>query len=142
MSEKQRFQEVLEEIRSDIRFLRNDLLKELSTRTLEHGKLLDFARIMGSMPPKGFSLPEELGRWIYDVFLDKWYETEAKIFKILSSLGVLKTNLSLITVKYYSQQIACKPYHSIQEIQNSINSLADAANTYEQNFENEMSDLR
>lgn len=75
MSEKQRFQEIQGEIRNDIAHIMN--LFEILYKKLEELPL------------------HEAKNWMYDVFLDKIYETNAKLMQFLDDIGAsrLKTDL-------------------------------------------------
>jgi len=77
MSEKQKFQEIIRRIRSDLKFiqkleyrLRVDLIPEI-----ESG-------FFGSR-----QLAEDTKEWIIDVYLDKFIETDTKISEFLKDLG-------------------------------------------------------
>lgn len=67
MSEKQRFQEILDELRNDITYIAN--LFDVLCKKFEE-------------------LPRhEANKWMYDVFLDKIYETHAKTMKLLVDMS-------------------------------------------------------
>ena len=70
MSEKQRFQEIIQELRSDLIFV-----QELQTKL---SKVLIGKRLQG----------KEFGKWVTDVYIDKVLETNSKINHFLSQLGV------------------------------------------------------
>jgi len=138
MSEKQRFQEILREIRSDMKFLKEDLFNELSSRVLgEVGSTGLYGEIHG-----GFIAPSELKNWIFDVFLDKCYEIEAKILKIIDDLGFKATKLTLDSIKGKAREIACGTFSLMQNIRSDINALQKSINDYETDVESLMSNVR
>ena len=72
MSEKQVFEEILTGIRADLRFLKGELLSTLKKKRLNdpYGK------------------KDEVKDWILDVFLDKLFETHAKVEGIFKAFNI------------------------------------------------------
>lgn len=92
MSERQKFQEVLKEIRKDLEHIFN-LLQILEQKACSQVTLQP---------------SQELKEWIYDTFLDKVYETNAKIKRFLMDVriseGVLDDRLE--NVKLRAERVA------------------------------------
>jgi hypothetical protein len=80
LSEKQKFEEIIQEIRSDFGYIRQ-LLSKLSDEVYEKRRLTDDDT---SWIEKG----KEIGNWITDVYIDKVLETYSKINKFLTELGI------------------------------------------------------
>ena len=76
-------------MRSDIKFLKDDLFNEL-------------AQLLRN---RGYRIDSEMKDWIFDVFLDKFYETNVKTKKIITDLGY-KVDLPWVEVKTKAEQIA------------------------------------
>lgn len=72
MSGKQVFKEVLVGIRSDLKFLKEDLFS-----ILWHKRVYD-----------PYGKKEEVRNWILDVFLDKLFETHAKVERVFSDFNI------------------------------------------------------
>ena len=122
MSEKQRFQEILQEIRSNLNFLQVELFKEVIN--LINQKIAQV----------------ELRDWLFDVFLDKFFETDVKIRKIISDLGY-EVEFPWKEVKRQVEKIACQ--HNISHIRLlDINSLKFRLKDYADKVESEMSSIR
>ena len=125
MSEKQRFQEIVKEIRKDFNHITN-LLNVL------YEKLEKLPR-------------SEAKNWIYDTFLDKIYETHAKIKHFMEEVGAEKLERyldnSLESVIGYTESIAFEPYggYNYWEIKTELDS---AIINYYQETENIMSSIR
>lgn len=78
--EKQKFEEILREIRSDIDHIKK-LAESFSSKL---SKTLTYHRVLPT-----FSVTCELRSWMYDTFLDKIYETNSKVREFLKSIGFL-----------------------------------------------------
>jgi hypothetical protein len=125
MSEKQRFQEVLTEIRSDIKFLQGDLSYQLQN-ILKH---------------KRGEIDSEVKDWIYDVFLDKFYEIDAKIKKIINDLGY-KPKLPTDDVKRQAELIARKKVYYYYTLNDQLYYLKSNIESYGNEVESIMSSIR
>jgi len=77
MSDKQKFQEILNQIRSDLKLLKETLFQELSK------KVNHFS----------FNVDEKTRNWIFDVFLDKLFAVHTKIVKTFEDFGLKDVNL-------------------------------------------------
>lgn len=125
MSEKKRFQEVLQDIRSEIKFLKDELFRELVQR----------------LSGKGFRIDSEEKDWIFDVFLDKFYETDMKIRRIISDLGY-KVELPLDPIKNKAEDLACYPTPVYSNVEIELNFLYTAIERYGTALESMMSSIR
>ena len=141
MSEKQRFQEILEEIRNDIKFLKVDLSHQLYQHVEREVKLQRILDSYGlfAIP---FRLSGEVKKWILDVFLDKWYEIEAKILMIIRDLGFSKPKLNFGLVKKYAEELACGSFTYSTYVYSKTNDLFTSISRYESDFESVMGAIR
>ena len=73
MSEKQKFQEILNQIRSDLKFLEGTLLQQLKAK----------------VNPLNYGVDEKTKNWIFDVFLDKLFSVHTKIVKTFEDFGLM-----------------------------------------------------
>jgi hypothetical protein len=127
MSEKQRFQEILNEVRGDLKFLKTDLFTVLLTRIVQNGYKVDSA----------------LRDWIFDTFLDKLFEIDVKIGKIISDLvPSFKPELPWIAVKARAEKIACASYTFEGQFRDDLSMLYNALDDYANKFESDMGALR
>jgi hypothetical protein len=129
MSEKRRFQEVLQDLRNDMKFLEQDLFKEFVQLILRKHLVID----------------QQVKDWVFDVFLDKFYEMDAKVRKIAADLGY-KVKLPSDDVKKYAEDIACKRFSTIYDYEGSIHRaleyLHSSITYYSNMLESRMSSIR
>jgi hypothetical protein len=127
MSEKQRFQEILNEIRGDLKFLKTDL----------------FTQLLKLVMQKGYIVDADLRDWIYDTFLDKLFEIDVKIKKIISDLVPrFEADLPWIKVKAIAERIACGSYTVDLELKDDLSKLCDSLENYANRLESIMSTIR
>ena len=136
MSDKAKFQEILTVIRTDLKYL------------LDLWYLLQF-RLIHEEPYRGAYGKRISGirEWIFDVFLDKAYEIDAKVKKVMTDFGRPKEDidpkLSMRHVKDIVQEIALHEIgvidrYSDRNLQRLYNTIRD----YEDAFEKEMTEIR
>jgi hypothetical protein len=126
LSEKKRFQEVLQDVRSEFKFLKDDLFRELVQR----------------LSVKGYRIDPEEKDWIFDVFLDKFYETDVKIRRIISDLGY-KVEPPLTPIKDKAEEIACNRRVSFySNVGTQLDYLYSAIEDYGTALESMMSSVR
>jgi hypothetical protein len=77
MSEKQKFQEIIQKIRSDLKFI----------QTLEYKLKTNLIPDIASAFFSSNQLEEDTKEWIIDVYLDKFIETDTKIREFLKDVG-------------------------------------------------------
>jgi len=90
MSDKQVFQEILEGIRSDLKHLKDLFSILLNKRRYD---------------PIGIGKGDEVRDWIFDVFLDKLYETHAKVERLFGDFGI-ERDLPIWEIKKCAEDIA------------------------------------
>jgi hypothetical protein len=127
MSGEQRFQEILNEVRGDLKFLKSDLFTELLKFVVQ----------------KGYKVDSDLRDWIYDIFLDKLFEIDVKIRKIISDLAPRFTpELPWIALKVRAEKIACDSYITDEQLKDDLLMLCNALDDYANKFESTMGSLR
>jgi len=125
LSDKQRFQEILTEIRHDLQYLTFDL----------------FFTLIKKIKAKNYQSDSETKDWIFDTFLDKWYEVDTKINMILRDFK-MKADVPLIPIKHYSEQVAYEQNRFPPNIEGILEKLYDAGKNYEKEVESVMSSIR
>lgn len=136
MSGKAKFQEILTLIRTDLKYL-------LSLDSILRNNLA----FISLHPLERATQVSKLREWIFDVFLDKAYEIDAKVKKFLVDLGYPKENinskLSMQLVKNYAQTIALHDVGLKLKFDDPhLQGLYNAIKEYEEIFEMKMSEIR
>jgi hypothetical protein len=141
LSEKQKFQEIVREIRSDLAYLK-ELQSKLSWEIVDNGQIL-----FGTFD--GRQRVPEVKAWVTDVYIDKLFETNSKIRKLLSQLE-LKEKDALTTyfglIRKFLEHIVFnidKPFSDNKEAQKigysllleSLTSIDKFLKEYEATFE-------
>jgi len=90
MSDKQRYQEILRGVRSDLKYMETTLFSALVKKVTERSYVID----------------EETKNWIFDVFLDKLYEIHVKIVTIFEDFGLMEVELPLLDIQSKVQGMA------------------------------------
>jgi hypothetical protein len=124
MSEKQRYQEILKSVRSDLKYL--DILFSELEKKCEKAKL--------------YHIEEELKNWIFDVFLDKLYEIDTRIIMIFKDFGLTNAELPLKPVRYYAEEIAFASWYYVER--ELLPKLYEAIGKYGKETEKAMSTVR
>jgi hypothetical protein len=139
LSEKQKFQEILEEIRNDIEFVKSNLFNELSKLVLGTISRKDYG-LYGVFYNK-FSVRKDVKDWIFDFFLDKFYETCAKHAKIVKDLGY-NVKLPEDGVKNATEKLAFGTFELYNQVENALNQVHSSIEKYETSFESILSSIR
>jgi hypothetical protein len=127
MSNRQLFQEILSGIRSDLSFVKKDL----------------FQMLVKMIAERDYHIDEEIKIWVLDIFLDKVYEVDTKIVRVLADFGLMEPKLPMIDIKLYSERLIFeRGYYPQQEAQANLNHLYSAVEDYERSVEDLMSILR
>jgi hypothetical protein len=127
MSNKELFQEILSGIRSDLTFVKSVL----------------FQKLVKILQEKDYCIDQEIKIWIFDVFLDKVYEIDAKIDQILADFDLKEHFLPVIDVKQYAERLIFERGMTIQTLVNTnLNYLYEAIENYERAVEDSMTTLR
>lgn len=106
MSNKQNFQDILEEIRKEIKFLKIDLFNELSKIVSNasncYNRNLEYLHL--------FRFTQETRDWLFDAFLDKCYEANVKITRIIEDKLGYKVQLPISDIKTKVELLAFGTY--------------------------------
>jgi hypothetical protein len=139
LSGKNNFQEILEEIRKDISFLKNDLYNELERIVFKDSESL---RGTFYVNDSGFKFKDEVRSWIMDVFLDKFFEIDVKIRKILNEQMNCKMAFPIGLVKQDALNLAFSSYSDYGSISPKLSKLKKSIEMYIGSLEDQMSTLR
>ena len=136
MSDKAKFQEILTVIRNDLKYLL-DLWFGLQSRLISEQPYEDAY----------VGLVSSIREWIFDVFLDKAYEIDAKVKKVMTDFGRPKEDidpkLSMQHVKDIAQEIALHEIGVIDRYgDRNLQRLYNTIRDYEDAFEKEMTEIR
>lgn len=127
MSGRQVFQEIVVGIRSDLKYLKEDLFS-----ILLHKRQYD---------PYGED--DEVRNWILDVFLDKLFETHAKIERIFADFSIQR-DLPIWEIKNRAEELAFsnRRRYSHTEHQRELHELGSCIKQYEIIVEKSMDTIR
>lgn len=126
MSEKQKFQEILADIRSDIEFIKNDMQPSIMSKLAERNYVAD----------------REFKDWVFDVFLDKLYETYAKTKSIIEDLGFDSPQLPIEEITSWAKVLAFADFMYPAAAYGPLSKLADSVKKYESATELELALIR
>jgi hypothetical protein len=140
LSAKNNFQEIIDEIRKDILFLKKDLFEELVKRIL-----IDVdkePKYTNDTFLKAFSTSESTRQWAMDVFLDKCFEIDAKIRKIVKQQLGCKMQFPIDLVKGKTESLIFQNYLRLSDLIVAYNNLNQTLEMYSSNIECQMSSIR
>ena len=138
MSGKSNFQEILDNIREDIAFLKV-ICNELEKIVLKDSEYLKGTSYVGD---DGLKLKDETRSWIMDVFLDKFFETDVRIRKILKEQLHFKVGLPIDLIKKSSLNLAYTTYRDYVSILQELSNLKKSIEMYIGSLEDQLSSLR
>jgi hypothetical protein len=138
LSGKSNFQEILDKIREDIVFLKV-MFNELEKIVLKDSESLKVTSCIGD---DGFKLKDETRSWIMDVFLDKFFETDVRIRKILKEQLHFKVGLPIDLIRKSSLNLAYITYRDYVSILQELSNLKKTIEMYIASLEDQLSSLR
>ncbi len=126
MSEKQKFQEILSKIRADIKFLKKDL----------------FDLLLSKLRRDQLQIDQDFKDWTFDVYLDKWYETDAKIRRIMNELGFNISSMSVSKIRQCAETLIFSNYLHPYQYNNNAEALRVSVEQYEAATEKALNFIR
>jgi len=127
MSDRQRFQTIVAGIRSDLKYLKEDLFS-----TMWNKRLNDI-----------YGQDDNVRNWILDVFLDKLFETNAKIEGVFDNFNI-KRDIPIWEIKDCVEDLAFvkgRGYHQIA-LRGMFDKLINLIQKYDVIFEKSMGTIR
>lgn len=91
---------------------------------------------------RNYRIDRELKNWVFDAFLDKTYEINAKITKILQDFGLSRPDLPVHAIKFNAEKIAFQETTLYLQISDFLEELYGAIKDYERTVESTMDTIR